>query len=513
MATKLAEKDTGTATAATQFVTFICGKETFAVELTLVQEIIRLPAIVRVPLSPPALEGLINLRGTIIPVVSLQNLFNLESTGQEDNRRIIVLNLAQPVGCIVDQVTSVVSVDSSKIESIEGITANIDKKFLKGVIKDTAGFSVIMMLSVESLIDSEFSQLTEHTKSEGLEARKTTTTRDEEKARTVNERQLVSFTVAGQEYAVDIQFAKEIVQIPESVVKIPNTPSYLLGIINLRSQLLPLIDLKTLFSLQDRTTPSQGRILVITYKNYTIGLVTDMVSEVLRVPVSLMDPMPMVFSQANNLMDISQICRLDGGKKLVAVVSLEQLFAQYAIQDSIEKAESMTQQSEEETTGKTTSEVEEQFVVYHLADGEFGVPIASVQEIVRLPDELTRIPKAPDYVEGVINLRGSILPVIDHRKRLGLAQGDKNDKQRIIVFAIKGIKTGFIVDSVSEVIKIPVSAIVEAPRVSREQMQLLDRVANLEQQKRVIQLLNPDYLFEDLDTEQLAKLDSQSIQE
>jgi purine-binding chemotaxis protein CheW len=513
MATKLAEKDTGTATAATQFVTFICGKETFAVELTLVQEIIRLPAIVRVPLSPPALEGLINLRGTIIPVVSLQNLFNLESTGQEDNRRIIVLNLAQPVGCIVDQVTSVVSVDSSKIESIEGITANIDKKFLKGVIKDTAGFSVIMMLSVESLIDSEFSQLTEHTKSEGLEARKTTTTRDEEKARTVNERQLVSFTVAGQEYAVDIQFAKEIVQIPESVVKIPNTPSYLLGIINLRSQLLPLIDLKTLFSLQDRTTPSQGRILVITYKNYTIGLVTDMVSEVLRVPVSLIDPMPMVFSQANNLMDISQICRLDGGKKLVAVVSLEQLFAQYAIQDSIEKAESMTQQSEEETTGKTTSEVEEQFVVYHLADGEFGVPIASVQEIVRLPDELTRIPKAPDYVEGVINLRGSILPVIDHRKRLGLAQGDKNDKQRIIVFAIKGIKTGFIVDSVSEVIKIPVSAIVEAPRVSREQMQLLDRVANLEQQKRVIQLLNPDYLFEDLDTEQLAKLDSQSIQE
>jgi purine-binding chemotaxis protein CheW len=226
-----------------------------------------------------------------------------------------------------------------------------------------------------------------------------------------------------------------------------------------------------------------------------------------------MDPMPMVFSQAHNLMDISQICRLDGGKKLVAVVSLEQLFAQYAIQDSIEKAESMTQQSEEETTGKTTSEVEEQFVVYHLADGEFGVPIASVQEIVRLPDELTRIPKAPDYVEGVINLRGSILPVIDHRKRLGLAQGDKNDKQRIIVFAIKGIKTGFIVDSVSEVIKIPVSAIVEAPRVSREQMQLLDRVANLEQQKRVIQLLNPDYLFEDLDTEQLAKLDSQSIQE
>jgi len=513
MTANLADKAIETATAATQFVTFICGKEVFAVEMTLVQEIIRLPSVVRVPLAPPSLEGLINLRGTIIPVVSLQNLFNLDSTGQEENRRIIVLNLAQPLGCIVDQVTSVVSVDTSKIESIEGITANIDKKFLKGVIKDTAGFSVIMMLSVESLIASEFAKLTEHAKKESFDTKKTNTTGSEQKEGTINERQLVSFTVAGQEYAIDIQYAKEIVQIPESVVKIPNTPSYLLGVINLRSQLLPLIDLKNLFSLQDRTAESQGRILVITYKNYTIGLVTDMVSEVLRVPVSLIDPMPMVFSQAQNLMDISQICRLNGGEKLVAIVSLEQLFAQYAIQDSIEKAESMTQQSEVETKDKTTSEVEEQFVVYHLADGEFGVPIASVQEIVRLPDELTRIPKAPAYVEGVINLRGSILPVLDHRKRLGMAQGDKNDKQRIIVFTIKGIKTGFIVDSVSEVIKIPRSAIVEAPRVSREQMQLLDRVANLEQQKRVIQLLNPDYLFEDLDTEQLAQLNSQSSQE
>jgi len=513
MSTMPAENEGVVAANTTQFVTFICGEEVFAVEMKLVQEIVRIPEIVRVPLAPQTLEGLINLRGTIIPVVSLQNLFNLDFSGQDENRRIIVLSLEQPVGCIVDRVSSVVSVDTGRIEPLEGIAANIDRKFLKGVIKDAAGFSVIMILSVESLISFEFSQLVHRSKSGRLEAGTAKSTKAQDTAIAITEQQLVSFTVAGQEYAIDIQFAKEIVQIPDAIVKIPNSPPYLLGVINLRSRLLPLIDLKHLFSLEQETTDQQGRILVITFNDHTIGLVTDTVSEVLRVPVSLIDPMPVIFSQAQNLMDISRICRLDDGKKLVSIVSMERLFAQNAIQESMEKAESMNQQSEGEVTTRNTSETEEQLVVYRLADGEFGVPIVSIQEIVRIPDELTRIPKAPDFVEGVINLRGNILPVIDHRKRLGLPPCEKNDKQRIIVFAIHGLKTGFIVDSVSEVIKIPSSAIVQAPQISSEQMKLLDRVVNLERQKRLIQLLNPEYLIEDIEKEQLAKLDSLPVQE
>ena len=105
-------------------------------------------------------------------------------------------------------------------------------------------------------------------------------------------------------------------------------------------------------------------------------------------------------------------------------------------------------------------------VVFRLDKEEFGAPIASVQEIVRVPEELIRVPKAPSFVEGVINLRGTVLPVIDLRLRLGLKQVERTDRQRIMVFLISDVRTGFIVDQVAEVLKIPKSAIEPAPQLS-----------------------------------------------
>jgi purine-binding chemotaxis protein CheW len=139
---------------------------------------------------------------------------------------------------------------------------------------------------------------------------------------------------------------------------------------------------------------------------------------------------------------------------------------------------------------------DEQVVIFRLDKEEFGAPIASVQEIVRIPDELIRVPKAPSFVEGVINLRGTVLPVIDLRLRLGLEQVERSDRQRIMVFLISDVRTGFIVDQVAEVLRIPKAAIEPAPQLSAEQGMLLSRMANLEKQKRMVQLLDPPHLME-----------------
>jgi len=109
-------------------------------------------------------------------------------------------------------------------------------------------------------------------------------------------------------------------------------------------------------------------------------------------------------------------------------------------------------------------------------------------------------------VEGVINLRGLVLPVIDLRSRLGLAHVDHSDRQRIMVFLIDGACTGFIVDSVAEVLKVHKSAIEPAPRLSSEQAKLLARMANLEKQKRMVQLIEPSHLISKQDFEELAQL-------
>jgi purine-binding chemotaxis protein CheW len=155
-----------------------------------------------------------------------------------------------------------------------------------------------------------------------------------------------------------------------------------------------------------------------------------------------------------------------------------------------------------------SSDDDEQVVVFRLDKEEFGVPIESVQEIVRVPDELTHVPKAPPFVEGVMNLRGAVLPVIDLRRRLGLTTLDRSDRQRVMVFLIEGMRTGFIVDSVAEVLKIHKSAIEASPRLSSEQGKLLARMANLEKQKRMVQLIAPAYLMEGRELVDLAEMAS-----
>jgi purine-binding chemotaxis protein CheW len=92
----------------------------------------------------------------------------------------------------------------------------------------------------------------------------------------------------------------------------------------------------------------------------------------------------------------------------------------------------------------------------------YGVPITSLHEIVRVP-EITAVPDAPDYMEGVINLRGKIVSVLDLRKRLGEKTVVSNRRNRILVLEHRGKLNGLIVDSATEVLKIPASDVEPSP--------------------------------------------------
>lgn len=108
-----------------------------------------------------------------------------------------------------------------------------------------------------------------------------------------------------------------------------------------------------------------------------------------------------------------------------------------------------------------------QIVGFRVGRETFGVPISLVHEIVRLPD-ITAVPEAPDYVEGVINLRGKIISVIDLRKRFGERQITPNKKNRILVVEVDGKMVGLIVDAASEVLKVPETEIDLPPNVFEE---------------------------------------------
>lgn len=108
-----------------------------------------------------------------------------------------------------------------------------------------------------------------------------------------------------------------------------------------------------------------------------------------------------------------------------------------------------------------TSETEEQVVVFELANESYGVDIAGVQEIIR-PPAITVVPRAPEYVDGVVNLRGRVIPVINLRNRFGLKPAARGRSSRIVVLEVAGQTIGAAVDAVSEVLRLPLSS-VEAP--------------------------------------------------
>jgi purine-binding chemotaxis protein CheW len=105
-----------------------------------------------------------------------------------------------------------------------------------------------------------------------------------------------------------------------------------------------------------------------------------------------------------------------------------------------------------------------QLVTFSIGEEEFGVDILKVQEIIRMMG-ITKVPKAPNFVEGVINLRGNVIPIVDLRKRFGLDAREHDKHTRIIVIEINSTIVGFIVDAVSEVLRIPAGTVEPPPPV------------------------------------------------
>jgi len=485
---------------ANEFVTFLLEGEVFALNMAPVQEIIRVPEIVKVPKSPPALMGLANLRGKILPIINLRRVFGLPEKDIDEASRVIVIDLGQILGFLVDSVSSVIDVEETKIETSSEIKSIVKSEFLKGVIKDVAQFKMVMILDIEKVIEKEFSQILQDSSKEYEVTYKEQFKEEETLA---DERQLVSFTVADEEYAIPIENIQEIVQIPEHITKVPNSEESIIGIMNLRNKVLPLASLRRLFGFSESALTEQNRIVVLSLGELSVGIVVDNVKEVLRVPESLIEPVPSIILKDEKNFEITEICRLNEGRRLVSVISVPNLFKHKDMKEVLSSMEEK-KDVEEKKENEETLEEEEQFVIFKLDEQEYAVPIESVQEIVRVPEELTRVPKTPDFVEGVINLRGNVLPVIDLRKKFDLREKQRDEHQRIMVFVIDNLSVGFIVDSVSEVLKIPRSIIQKSPEILAERTKIFPRVANLEKQGRIIQIIEPKEL---LNKEELKKLE------
>lgn len=126
-----------------------------------------------------------------------------------------------------------------------------------------------------------------------------------------------------------------------------------------------------------------------------------------------------------------------------------------------------------------------QFVGFILGKEHYGVDIMIVEEIIRMV-EITPVPRAPSFVEGIINMRGRVIPIVDLRKKLSIVGSELDENTRIIVTCIDNKRMGFIVDKVEEVIKIGTDHIDRAPGTSRAIDNYISGVARTQEKGMII---------------------------
>lgn len=470
-----------------QLVTFLLGEDEFGADIMDVKEIIRVPDITKVPNAPSYVEGACNLRGNILPIVDGRSRFNLEKKEKEENSRVLVIDVeGKATGVIVDKVSEVMKVNTSDIEEPPQIVKNMDSDYLNGVVKLDNGNRLVMLLDVVRALQTNTTD-TDHSSTDGEKSNKHNLMLNGTGTEPMEEEQLVSFLLDKEEYAIGIMKVKEIMRVPQ-IVKVPNCEAYIDGVVSIRNNLLPILNLRSYFGMEYLEINDQTRILVVDMGTFTAGIMVDKISEVLRVPSTIILPAPKFSTQSGE--QLKGVAKLNNGKRMILILDPTKMISS----EEISAFSDIREVQEQDTDSrKITSQIldEEKLVTFKIEMEEYGVKIANVQEINRMT-EITKIPRAPYYIEGIVNLRGNIIPALDLRRRFKLSDKQITDATRIIIVDLDGKRTGIVVDSVSEVLKFEKKLIEATPDIlsSGIDSDYIDGVGKLDDGKRMILILD-----------------------
>lgn len=480
-----------------QYVGFELAGEHIAFPMERVLEIVRVPNTVDVPMTHPALMGLANLRGVVLPVIDLRQLLDLPTTDRAESQRVVVCDAGSQFGLCVDRVSSVMSVEAAEIEESSTTATLVAADLLLGVVKNEDE-TLTQLVDPAGVVGAAFQGLTQEG---GARTRRADTTVESDTKDEQPMLQVISFEVDGESYALDISDVREIVRVPDHVAQVVGN-GLVKALFTLRGAVTPLVSLRALIGLPPAPPSDQNRVLVLQLKHgalhgASVGLEVDRVQQVLQLPVDAIEPPPALLRTRAN---VSGIIRLEESETLISVLTAANLLDHHHIEAALEDAQ------EEGPVEQALEQGEEiQLVVFSLGDEAYGVPVGSVREITRVPDVINRVPRTPDFIEGLVNLRGSVLPVVDMRGRFNLDKVERADRQRILVLELSGLTTGFVVDAVTEVLRIPRTAVEGSPELSDDQHKLLGRVANLGQERGLIQVLDVHALMGEDELERLAE--------
>lgn len=594
-----------------QLVTFLLKDEEFGFDIMSVQEIIRVPKMAKVPRTPPFVDGIANLRGVVLPIIDMRTRFGMDRAEETDRTRVLVIDIGGvKTGLRVDRVKQVTRVLRSDIEppppAIRGATAN----YLEGVVKLDKGERIIMALNAGQVCQIGVSRgngagTAHEGESHGERDRPSAGADTREDVQ-----QMVTFRIAREEFAFPMERVREILRV-ETPKQVPDVPEYVLGVLTVRGQILPIVDLRRLLQqrslaeefagacqgvredyerwleqwklsdasndharaglsvaervrawigsansssqalmeslskirslnekavkqLQNRAPGAEvaataagvaealrhfekqvsaniqedQRIIVVDAGGFILGLVVDHVNEVLNISKKHVDPPPPITSGG---LELSGIAKLNDGSRLIMLLDIANLMRDQKLREIQENSAGNAQAAQSAdrqhraNSGQELSEL--QLVTFLLGGEEYGVPISQIQEIDRL-SKITKVPKAARFVEGVTNLRGEVIPVLDTRRRFDLEVKAADDRTRIIIVELAGVKTGLVVDAVREVLSLSKKDIAPPPEAIHTgvDQRFISGIGKVDNGKRMIVLLDVEKILSKDEQSKLAEV-------
>lgn len=443
---------------------FSLGDELLGMAASAVQEIVPVPRLARVPHGPEALLGVAQIRGVIVPVLSAASLLG---RAQSPVQRVIVIEMDGPVGLAVTRVSKIAD----------------DDEAVSAVRVDFAG---LVAAAVQD-----------------RRARRSTGTLVATSAQTADAHAqtlaLVAFAVSGQAFALPLASIEEVLRLPPQIARLPHADAASLGSMASRDAVLPLLSLAALLALPIAPMSGLSRAIVVRIGMHRVGFVVDAVRSIERVSERDIDAIPQVLNRGAGEARIQAICRLDGGSQLLSVLAPDQL-----VDESIT---ALLLQGNAKGKGVMTGGTDgqgERFLLFRIGDENFGLPIDAVQEVVLLPPRLTPLPKAPAFVQGVMNVRGQVIPVIDQARRFN-GVPIVGAKARVIVVRIGELTAGFTVDAVTRVVQPSADALRPAPDLGGD-ARVFDRVASLDGEEALVLIISPQELLDRAERDLLLAL-------
>lgn len=439
------------------------------IEAGKVLEVIRMPIMTRVPNGPPDLAGIASLRGQPIAVLSMSTMLGVGSKPVPSAGKIIVYDHDGLVGLLVDDVLRLTQDEEAPL--LQGLDARV-----------SAAFKITRPGPARQRIAGRGGTETES----GIELIA-----------------ILSFRICGQLFGLPLIEVREVIKVKLESASSMSTSPAVVGLIAMRDGVLPLISPALLLGLGAGQAPQDmAHVIVVEYENDCVGLVVDAIDVIRRLPEHAIDPVPAVLQKGRGDAQIEAIGRLSDSGRLMSILSPKKLFGHQAV------AQAISENAGAKPMNATSAgpEAEEQFLIFHLGDETYGLPIAAVDEVIRVPAAVTRMPGAPAFVRGVINLRGKAVALIDQGTRFDAGLLKDSGRKRAIIVTLGKLQAGFLVDGVSEVKAIAAAALSEAPAFSSEETSVFDRIADIETDGRMVLLIDPQALLSKAEQDVVAAL-------